>query len=581
VNLRSRLVGHEFAPFIDRRGRWLIVLLSIASVVGGLLEAAALLIVTKTALASTQGESEVVLADARMSVVAAAGVGLLLLAVRLGVAVLGARVNTAIIRRANIQVVDRMVHGFLQADWRVAAGERLGDLQQLVTGHAARVGSEMLTLGQAISNSLNLLVLLVISAVLSPAAVGAVLIAGSVLLAAFRPLNRIAKRHSRDLASYSRTFSSRITEVSRLSMQVRTNGVGPILGSELSSRNREITAVLCRLRFVGLLAPTVYQCAVFALTLVLVAGLQLYGEGQVAQLAGSLLLLLRSLTFVQGFQIAYQRLLENRPFLIDLVGHLDMYEASPEQSGTTELNRVDSVAFERVGFRYDDRFALNEVSFALEAGESLGIVGPSGGGKSTLLQLVLGLREPSAGCVLINRARLSDFRKSDLRRRISFVPQDPALMAGTISENVRFFRDISDEVVARACSLAHLDQDLADWPDGYLTSVGEGGNELSGGQRQRVCIARALAGQPDVLVLDEPTSSLDAGSEEVIHQTLESLRGRTTVIVVAHRPGTIRACDTLLVVRDGRVQASGPVERLAEEDEFVKRMLTEWPGAEE
>jgi ABC-type multidrug transport system fused ATPase/permease subunit len=159
----------------------------------------------------------------------------------------------------------------------------------------------------------------------------------------------------------------------------------------------------------------------------------------------------------------------------------------------------------------------------------------------------------------VNGRPASDYDRRDWARQASLVPQEPKLVEGTIADNIRFLRaGITDDQVATASRRAGLDRDLAGFPEGLGRHVGPRHRALSGGQRQRIAIARALAGEPSLLVLDEPTSALDEECERVVQETLESLAGTVTVVVVTHRPATLERCGRILRIRGGRVEARGP-----------------------
>jgi ABC-type multidrug transport system fused ATPase/permease subunit len=228
-----------------------------------------------------------------------------------------------------------------------------------------------------------------------------------------------------------------------------------------------------------------------------------------------------------------------------------------------------SVELDGVSFSYgDEATALTDVSFEIHAGEAIGVVGPSGAGKSTLVQLLLGLRPPTTGHLRVDGVAAAEFTRSSWTRRVSFVPQESALFDRSVLDNVICFRDISRERALDALRAAHVLDEVLGLPDGLDTIVGEGGKRLSGGQRQRVCIARALAGEPDLLILDEPTSALDLASEEAIRQTLDAIMGRMTLIIVAHRMSTLRVCDKVLVINDGRLEAFAERARLEADNEY-------------
>jgi ABC-type multidrug transport system fused ATPase/permease subunit len=217
---------------------------------------------------------------------------------------------------------------------------------------------------------------------------------------------------------------------------------------------------------------------------------------------------------------------------------------------------------------------LQGISFAIMPNEIIGIVGPSGAGKSTLVQLLLGLRDADEGRILAGGRDISAFDRAEWARKVTFVPQAAHLIAGTIAENIRFFRDgMTQEDVERAARLAHLHDDVEGFPERYERQVGKQGGHLSGGQQQRLCIARALIEEPEVLILDEPTSALDVRSEHLVRDTLRSLKDRMTVIVIAHRLSTLAICDRIMVIKDGELKAFDTPSALEQSSDFYREAL--------
>ncbi|WP_421699634.1 ABC transporter transmembrane domain-containing protein [Ancylobacter sp.] len=220
-----------------------------------------------------------------------------------------------------------------------------------------------------------------------------------------------------------------------------------------------------------------------------------------------------------------------------------------------------AVAFENVAFAYParpDLPALSGVSFAVKPGERVAVVGPSGAGKSTLFQLLLRFYDPVAGRVLVDGVDIAEADPEAVRARIALVPQDVAIFATSIRENIRLGRpDATDAEVEEAGRLARADEFVARLPEGWETPVGERGVTLSGGQRQRLAIARAILRQAPILLLDEATSALDAESETLVQQALDlSMQGRTT-LVIAHRLATVLSADRILVMDGGRIVEEG------------------------
>lgn len=212
---------------------------------------------------------------------------------------------------------------------------------------------------------------------------------------------------------------------------------------------------------------------------------------------------------------------------------------------------------------------VQNVSFELKAGEALGIIGPSGSGKSTLGRALVGVWPMTRGIIRLDGSDLCHWEADRLGQAIGYLPQDVQLFAGTVAENIaRFQPDWSTQDVIKAASLAKAHDLIARLPDGYDTQVGEGGAVLSGGQRQRIALARALFGDPFLIVLDEPNSNLDAEGEAALTNALHSMRAQgCAVVVIAHRPSAIAAVDTLMFMSEGQMGAYGP------RDEVLQKVL--------
>ena len=211
-----------------------------------------------------------------------------------------------------------------------------------------------------------------------------------------------------------------------------------------------------------------------------------------------------------------------------------------------------------------DRIVVQDVSFALQGGHGLGIIGPSGSGKSSLARLLIGVWQPARGRIRLDGASLEQWPADLLGACIGYLPQDVELLAGTVAQNIaRFATPLDAEAVIGAATAAGVHDLIVNLPDGYETQVGEGGTSLSAGQAQRVALARALYGDPFLVVLDEPNSNLDSEGDEALSRAIMSVRGRGgIVIVVAHRPSAIMSVDQLLMMHQGRVQAFGPKEEV-------------------
>jgi ATP-binding cassette subfamily B protein len=233
----------------------------------------------------------------------------------------------------------------------------------------------------------------------------------------------------------------------------------------------------------------------------------------------------------------------------------------------TDMSRVQgAIEFRNLSFVYGNREVLSNVSFSVKAGETVAIVGATGSGKSTLVNLLPRLQNPPRGTVFIDGRDVRDIPLSDLRGIIGFVPQEPFLFSDTLADNVAFgVPDVKQKAVARieaAASVAQLDKDVRDFPHGYETMVGERGITLSGGQKQRTAIARAVVTDPRILILDDALSAVDTYTEEEILTRLRGVMKERTAIIISHRISTVRDADQIVVLDSGRVVEKGTHDEL-------------------
>jgi subfamily B ATP-binding cassette protein MsbA len=233
----------------------------------------------------------------------------------------------------------------------------------------------------------------------------------------------------------------------------------------------------------------------------------------------------------------------------------------------------ESVAFEDVSFRYGDEFVLNDVDLKVPRGTRLAIVGGSGAGKTTLVNLIPRFYDPTAGMVTVDGYDLRHVTQESLRRQIGLVTQETFLFNDTVASNIAYGKpDASRAEIVAAARRAHAHEFVEQLAQGYDTLIGDNGVRLSGGQRQRLAIARALLKDPPILILDEATSALDSESERLVQEAMEELMVGRTVFVIAHRLSTVQRADRIIVLDGGRIVESGTHAELLQRGGIYRRL---------
>jgi ABC-type multidrug transport system fused ATPase/permease subunit len=557
----------------DRRS--LVAALVVASLLSGLSEAGILAILAQVAAALADGSTRIHVAagpvDEYKTIGALLGFGAALALFRFALQALLAYLPARIGSDMQARLRTELFGAFTRASWAVQSRDREGHLQELMTDQMALAAAATVWLTALLTAAFTFLMLIVSALALDPVVALVVLAVTGSLFALMRPLSAVGRGFGRSVSKTSMEHAGGIGEAIRLTEETEVFGVADAQRQRIERLVGEIRRPAFRAMLLARLVPSAYQSLIYMFVLAGLAVLYAGGAGQVGSLGAVVLVLIRASTYGQQVQGSHQSLHQTLPYLERVEEAQQRYLASVEPAGTRPLQRVKTLAFEDVEFAYREGTpVLRGIGFEVASGEAIGIVGPSGAGKSTLVQVLLRLRGPDRGQYLVNGVPAAELASDDWHRLVAYVPQEPRLLHASVADNIRFFRDLDDEAVELAARHAGIHDDVVGWPAGYETVVGPRADAVSGGQQQRICLARALAAEPEVLVLDEPTSSLDPHSEALIQQSLSALRHELTLFVVAHRMSTLDICERVMVVVDGRLQAFDAADALQRSNAYYR-----------
>lgn len=552
-----------------------VVALSLVSFGGAIFEAAMLVLLTGSVLATAENRASIQIAGQKVEVGTALIVVGLMLGARLALALLGVALSARLSVNVLGDLRDRIGEAFLGASWEAQQAEPAGRFQELMTTFVNHSTQAVKSFTNWLTAWLSLAAFLIAAVIVDPLATLFVLAALLVLGGVLFPARRAIRRRSAVTARTGLAFTNAVSELGGLGLEMQVYGVKEGFLARIQDLSWKNMAARFRVQVLSEALSPIYMALAYAGVVLGVVVLTRHGTANLASVGAVLLLMLRSLAYGQGLQGHSGSIASAVSYVIRLEDALRSYQDDAATDGEVIGDGVTPLELETVDFAYSpDRLTLRDVTLRIEPNEIVGVIGPSGAGKSTLVQLLLGLREPTLGEVTVGGIDLKSVNRQWWTKRVSMVAQDAHLFTGTVAENIRFFRDgIDGEAIQQSLADANLLADIEALSLGPDTHLGERAGQLSGGQRQRLSIARALAGQTELLILDEPTSALDVQSESLIRDSLAKLRGRATVVIIAHRMSTLDICDRILVIEDGQVTGFDTPERLYDQNAFYRSAM--------
>jgi ATP-binding cassette subfamily C protein len=367
---------------------------------------------------------------------------------------------------------------------------------------------------------------------------------------------RLSRKSGSSQARVMKTLSSRFVDALHGIKPIKAMGREKQLWNLLEDETRQINVAQRQSVFANAMPDVMREPIIMLIVSIGLYLVYTYSSQSFSAIIILVFLFNRVMTRFTMLQKNYQAMVNSEAVFWSLLETIEDAENHNEQEEKTSVEPTldNSLEIDKLSFSYGDHTVLQNVSLTIRAGEFITLVGPSGAGKTTLVDVILGFYKPSDGEIRADDVPLEKINRHDWRKIVGYVPQEMFLFHESIYKNVTLGDDeISRNQVEQALKSAGVGAHVARLPDGIDTIVGERGSKLSGGQRQRIALARAIVHQPQLLILDEVTASLDPKTEAEICATLRALQGSTTIISVSHQPALIAAADTVYQIRDGVV----------------------------
>lgn len=474
-------------------------------------------------------------------------------------------INSKIYADYEFETRERLFKKTLETDWPYLMHQKSGHLNHILMGDIGGISGALNNISAAILTGTTLITYAIIAINISVPITFTALGLGLVLFLFLKPVfykvRKLTIKTSETNKKLAHHVNQHITGSKTIkSMSLEKNVLDQCVSYFEDLRNIRLEQFRYSLLFNTILEP-------ISLLFIIIIFLVSYRNPtfNIATFAAIIYLVQKMFSFIQSIQSKFNGINEALPLINILVGYEKEVEKNREFRGGNKKFRFDkTLEFKKISFEYSEgQNIINSLDISINKGETVGIIGPSGAGKTTIIDLLLRLLRPKNGEILIDGANADEIDKKSWHDNIGYVSQDIFLLNDTIENNIRFYNNSLNRVdITEAAKSANIYDFIETLPEKFQTLVGEQGIQLSGGQRQRVVLARALARKPPILILDEATSALDNESEHKIQEAIKNLRGKLTILIIAHRLSTVMHSDKILVLKDGVITEEGSPQEL-------------------
>ena len=451
----------------------------------------------------------------------------------------------------------------LKADWPFLLDQRVGHLESILTNDVYMSSGILTNINGVIMVSTSMLMYAVVALNISTPITLITLGLGIVLFILLKPFFYRIRKLSQDFGVISKTISHHVAEHMIGAKTVKSTASENMVIAKADQSTQELRDVRIKIALYNK-APGAFLEPIGLIFISIIFLFYFYradASFNLASFAAIIYLVQKKISFMQGINTKLNSINEAIPHLKVALDFERSAQDHEESSGGPDFFVFEKeLEIKNLSFAYNENIRVfDNLNLKIKRGEMVGLIGPSGTGKTTLVDLLLGLFQPGSGQILLDGNDMRNINMADWRKKIGYVSQDIFLLNDTIENNIKFYDDsITREEIDDSAKMANIYNFIQELPQKFNTIVGERGIRLSGGQRQRIILARVLARKPEILILDEATSALDNESEILIQKSIEKLKNKITVIAIAHRLSTVMNSDRLLVVENGKITEDGP-----------------------
>jgi len=465
----------------------------------------------------------------------------------------------------------------LKTDWSFLSRQKAGYLEQVLTTDVMNSSSLLANVNNTIVLVANLLIYLLLAVNISSFIAILTLVLGAVVFLFFKPLFHRNRVLSEQIEKMYKQMTHFVNQNMYGMKTVKATAVENVVKEEGDAQFEKIRYLNLRMDTVRNISNSLIQ----PIGLIFIVAIFSFFYKLTSFNFASFAVIVYAINKVFSYTQVVQAQLHSITSLLPYVINIDRYRSEAKNQKEKDVGEQDfsfqtQLEFKNVSFAYIENVqTLSNISFTLKKGEMVGVIGPSGAGKTTVVDLLLRLLEPKSGSILLDGTTIIDIRLADWRTHIGYVSQDMFLINDTIENNIKFYNPyLTQEDMFFAAKQANIYDFIERQPKKFATIIGDRGILISGGEKQRIILARTLARKPEIIVLDEATSALDNESEALIQQSIENLKGNTTVIIIAHRLSTIMAVDKLIALESGKITEHGvPQELLKDKNSYFFRVF--------